>query len=47
MQSAIQMAHCTVIKSEYIRLSLDGHLRKTDYPRFGPCLSLLPVFDSL
>ena len=34
------------------RLSLHGHLYKTDTsvkrtPRVGPCLSLLPSFDSL
>ena len=37
---------------EYSRLSLNGHLYKTDTsvkqtPRVGPCLSLLPLFDSL
>ena len=36
----------------YSRLSLNGHLYKTDTslkrtPRVGPCLSLLPLFDSL
>ena len=36
----------------YSRLSLKGHLYKTDNsvkrtPRVGPCLSLLPLFDSL
>ena len=39
---------------EYSRLSLNGHLYKTDTsvkrartPRVGPCLSLLPLFHSL
>ena len=37
---------------QYRRLSLNGHLYKTDTsvkrtPRVGPCLSLLPLFDSL
>ena len=36
----------------YSQLSLKGHLYKTDTsvkrtPRVGPCLSLLPLFDSL
>ena len=36
----------------YSRLSLNGHLYKTDTlakwtPRVGPCLSLLPLLDSL
>ena len=36
----------------YSRLSLNGHLYKTDTsvkrtPRVGPCLSLLPLFDFL
>ena len=36
----------------YSRLSLNGHLYKTDTSvkrtlRVGPCLSLLPLFDSL
>ena len=36
----------------YSQLSLNGHLYKTDAsvkqtPRVGPCLSLLPLFDSL
>ena len=36
----------------YSRLSLNGHLYKTDTsikrtPRVGPCRSLLPLFDSL
>ena len=36
----------------YSRLSLNGHLCKTDTslkrtPTVGPCLSLLPLFDSL
>ena len=36
----------------YSRLSLNGHLCKTNTsvkrtPRVGPCLSLLPLFDSL
>ena len=36
----------------YSRLSLNGHPYKTDTsvkrtPRVGPCLSLLPLFDSL
>ena len=36
----------------YSLLSLIGHLYKTDTsvkrtPRVGPCLSLLPLFDSL
>ena len=36
----------------YSRLSLNGHLYKTDTsvkrtPRVGPCLSLLPLFDSI
>ena len=35
----------------YSRLSLNGHLYKTDTsvkrtPRVGPCLSLFPLFDS-
>ena len=39
-------------KGYYSRLSLNGHLYKTDTsvkrtPRVGPCLSLLPLFDSL
>ena len=34
----------------YSRLSLNGHLYKTDTsvkrtPKVGPCLSLLPLFD--
>ena len=38
--------------SLYSRLSLNGHLYKTDASvkrtlRVGPCLSLLPSFDSL
>ena len=37
---------------KYSRLSLNGHLYKTDTslkrtPRVGPCLSLTPLFDSL
>ena len=37
---------------KYSRLSLNGHLYKTDISvkrtlRVGPCLSLLPLFDSL
>ena len=37
---------------EYGRLSLNGHVDKTDTSvkwtlRVGPCLSLLPLFDSL
>ena len=37
---------------EYSQLSLNGHIYKTDTsvkrtPRVGPCLSLLPLFDSL
>ena len=37
---------------QYSRLSLNGHLYKTDTSvkqtlRVGPCLSLLPLFDSL
>ena len=37
---------------EYSGLSLNGHLYKTDTSvkrtlRVGPCLSLLPLFDSL
>ena len=40
------------LKKWYSRLSLNGHLYKTDTPlkqtpRVGPCLSLLPLFDSL
>ena len=36
---------------KYSRLPLNGHLYKTDTsvkrtPRVGPCLSLLPLFDS-
>ena len=36
----------------YSQLSLNGHLYKTDTSvkrtlRVGPCLSLLPLFDSL
>ena len=36
----------------YSRLSLNGHLYKTDTsvkrtPRVGPCLCLFPLFDSL
>ena len=36
----------------YSRLSLNGHLYKTDTsvkqtPTVGPCLSLLPLFDFL
>ena len=45
----------TVIRlnfSTYSRLSLNGHLYKTDTsvkrtPRVGPCFALLPLFDSL
>ena len=45
----------TVIRlnfSTYGRLSLNGHLYKTDTSvkrtlKVGPCLSLLPLFDSL
>ena len=48
--------HRSVTKSRaifmYSRLSLNGHLYKMDTslkrtPRVGPCLSLLPLFDSL
>ena len=43
---------CFVFSVFYSRLSLNGHLYKTDTsvkwtPRVGPCLSLLPLFDSL
>ena len=39
-------------KQEYSLLYLNGHLYKTDTSvkrtlRVGPCLSLLPLFDSL
>ena len=42
----------SVVNQKYSRLSLNGHLYKTDTslkwtPRVGPCLSLLPLFDSL
>ena len=38
-------------KNNYSRLSLNGHLYKTDTsvkgtPRVGPCLCLFPLFDS-
>ena len=41
-----------VYRLKYSQLSLNGHLYKTDTsvkrtPRVGPCLSLLPLFDSL
>ena len=41
-----------LVDNNYSRLSLDGHLYKTDTsvkrtPRVGPCLSLLLLFDSL
>jgi len=41
-----------VMQTLYSRLSLNGHLYKTDTsvkqtPIVGPCLSLLPLFDSL
>ena len=40
------------VQREYSRLSLNGHLYKTDTsvkrtPRVGPCLSLLLLFDFL
>ena len=40
------------LRYKYSRLSLNGHLYKTDTcvkrtPRVGSCLSLLPLFDSL
>ena len=39
-------------RKAYSRLSIKGHLYKTDTSvkgtlRVGPCLSLLPLFDSL
>ena len=46
------MMYQATVNAEYNRLSLNGHLYKTDTslkrtPRVGPCLSLLPLFDSL
>ena len=43
---------CKCDYQNYSRLSLNGHLYKTDTslkrtPGVGPCLSLLPLFDSL
>ena len=42
----------TIFHGLHSRLSLNGHLNKTDTsvkrtPRVGPSLSLLPLFDSL
>ena len=53
---SLELPHTTTTKitlaSKYSRLSLNGHLYKTDIsvkrtPRVGPCLSFLPLFDSL
>ena len=47
-----QCGHWTVVFAKYSRLSLSRHLYETvtsvkRTPRVGPCLSLLPLFDSL
>ena len=53
---SLELPHTTTTKitlaSKYSRLSLNGHLYKTDIsvkrtPRVGPCLSFLPLLDSL
>ena len=51
-QGYYEGAFNTPLKTLYSGLSLNGHLYKTNNsvkrpPRVGPCLSLLPSFDSL
>ena len=51
-QGYYEGAFDTRLKALYSGLSLNGHLYKTNIfvkrtPRVGPCLSLLPSFDSL
>ena len=52
LKKKILIARYRDYNPDYSRLSLNGHLYKTNTsvkrtPRVGPCLSLLPLFDSL